>query len=127
MLIENSYNAGKITCGTSGYGGILGSVNFSTGKSKATINYCHNIGTIEGNENCKGGILGYKQDGVEYESNNNYWLSTCGASYIIGSNTSDTSTGKLTLDQMKVQTNFNNWNFTSIWKIDDIKGYPVFQ
>lgn len=118
--ISNSYNAGKIEVGTSGYGGILGNID---DYASAKISYCHNVGTLSDSKPNKGTMVG-NQNGT-YTGFSNYWLETCNASYSVGSNS--TVGNKYTAAQMEVQSNFSGWDFTNIWQIDTIKGYPVLQ
>lgn len=118
--ISNSYNAGEIGVGNASYGGILGNIdNSATGK----ISYCHNVGTLSGSQPNKGTMVGY-QNG-KYTGTKNYWLETCNAIYSVGSNS--TIGNKYTTNQMKVESNFDGWNFDTIWKIDENKGYPVLK
>lgn len=122
--IENSFNEGEIDVGTSSYGGILGNISGTT-KAVGKISNCHNVGIITGSSGAKGAIVGYVSG--TYTGSSNYWLSTCGASYGIGSTTANTNASILTTDKMKVQTNFSGWDFDTIWKMDETKGYPVLQ
>ena len=62
---------------------------------------------------------------VTFNGTSNYWLSTCNVTYGRGGKSSNTGAEKLTPDQMKVQGNFKNWDFNTIWKMDDEKEYPV--
>lgn len=120
--IGNSFNEGKVSTGTSSYGGIVGSINTAVGK----ISNCHNAGIINGSNRNKGAIIGYLVSS-SYTGSSNYWLSTCGASYGIGNPSSNTNATSLTADKMKIQTNFSGWDFSTIWKMDESKGYPVLQ
>lgn len=121
-IIKNSYNEGTIGVGSSAYAGILGNIDAD---GKGTVQYCHNVGTISGSQYNKGAIVGY-QNGT-YSGTANYWLSTCGASYGIGKENTNTNATKYTAAQMKVQSNFAGWNFSTIWKMDTTKGYPVLR
>ena len=69
--------------------------------------------------------MGYNKG--TYTGSSNYWLSTCGASYGIGSASANTNATSLTADKMKIQTNFSGWDFSTIWKMDESKGYPILQ
>ena len=68
-------------------------------------------------------MVGY-QNG-KYTGTKNYWLETYNATYSVGSNS--TIGNKYTTNQMKVESNFDGWNFDTIWKIDENKGYPVLK
>lgn len=122
--IENAYNIGAVSNDNSLFGGIVGSIS-GTPASTANISYCYNQGTLIGPNSSKGGIVGYKTN--TYNGKANYWLSTCGASYGIGSTSANTNATPLSADQMKVQTNFVGWDFDTIWKMDTTKGYPVLR
>ncbi len=122
--IENSFNEGTIDVGTSSYGGILGNISGTT-TAVGKISNCHNVGTITGSKAYKGAIVGYNKG--TYTGSSNYWLSTCGASYGIGSASANTNATSLTADKMKIQTNFSGWDFSTIWKMDESKGYPILQ
>ena len=111
------------------HGGILGGIGDDGNASNASINYCHNVGVVSDTAGRKGGILGWKWNSSTYSLSYNYYLSGKGASYGIGSTSSDNAnmTKSLNATQMKTQSNFTNWNFTTIWQMNSTKGYPVLR
>lgn len=82
--ILNCYNKGKIqSTGTDTFGGIAGYSNTNAYSAanlpKAIIRNSYNIGTmVTTGTGAKGGIVG---NAGNVAAINNYWLSTCGASY----------------------------------------------
>lgn len=44
-----------------------------------------------------------------------------------GSTSANTNATKYTADQMKLQSNFVDWEFDAIWKMDKTKEYPRLQ
>jgi hypothetical protein len=81
----------------------------------ATINNCYSTGLAGAN---MGGLLGYQSEGAT--TVNSYWdTQTSGTTFSFG------GTGKTTAE-MKTQSTFVDWDFTSIWGINagNNDGYP---
>jgi len=95
------------------------------GYGSGEIINCYSTGSVEyypfGINPVNKGFLGYKYQKTTFS--NNYWnVETSGQTSSVGSSV----LGGLTITQMKDQLNFNNWNFTKIWKINSKinSGYP---
>lgn len=106
--IKNCYNTGTVT-GSQFVGGMCG-------YSNGTIENCHNIGTVTGTSESLtyiGSVCGYNYNGI---------ITNC---YYLDTTTIDTYSTSLNADGFKDSSNFENWDFTSTWTIDDILGRPV--
>jgi hypothetical protein len=137
-IINTSYSTADVT-GIDYTGGLVGDFFFGTG----TITNCYARGDVTGDD-MVGGLVGrvaggsvdksYSTGAVTGTSNvggltggtggeattNSYWDTQTS-----GQATSNGGTGKTTV-QMKLQTTYSGWNFTTIWSIDTITndGYP---
>lgn len=114
-IITDCYNTGAVTA--SNYvGGIVGVKNGSD--SNSYVRNCHNRGTVTMTDTPDtryiGGVSGFGVIALE----NCYYLSGC------VSNGTDGATA-LSAAQMKVKSNFANWDFEKVW---DIEGnYPILR
>ena len=115
-IITDCYNTGAVTA--SNYvGGIVGVKNGSA-DSNSYVRNCHNRGTVTMTDTPDtryiGGVSGFGVIALE----NCYYLSGC------VSNGTDGATA-LSAAQMKVKSNFANWDFEKVW---DIEGnYPILR
>ena len=102
----NCYNTGAVSGDI--VGGIIGVNNLGfMSTDLATITNCYNTGTLTGST--KYGIVG---NGDSYSSISNcYYINTCGGSNNAGSTA-------LTLDNMKTQSSYSGWDFSTVWGID---------
>lgn len=127
--IRNCYNTGNVK-GTRvstnevepWIGGIVGTSTNGPVAGTAYIINCYNRGTL-GTSSQKGGIVGHIGVGTTNLSNN-YWLSTCGASYGIGNQSSNTNAVKTTATKLKDLTS----TLGSAYKADSNNinsGYPI--
>jgi PKD repeat protein len=110
QTIRNSYSSSDVSCDTTSeeVGGLVGRSN------NKLVENCYSTGTISAS-NC-GGLIG-KNTGDVF---NSYWdIDTSGIT------NSDGGTG-LTTEEMETQSNFNNWNFFTVWEMPD-NDYPVFR
>ena len=98
--VENCYNVGNIT--SDQYAGGIVSNSAGSGGTTTIIN-CYSIGTLKGNYSA-GGVCGLAASQGVTTFTNNYWLSGCGASYGVGSNSSNTNAKPLSQAQMKANT-----------------------
>ena len=119
--IKNCYALGTMSA-PSQSGGLVG-LNENT----LISNSYSNVQVI--GDNANGGLIGWQYSGGDQQ--NSYWnidtsdkLNMCGT---LGSNCIDEN--GLTDDEMKVQSNFDGWDFTDIWAIDPRLngGYPYLQ
>ena len=119
--IKNCYALGTMSA-PSQSGGLVG-LNENT----LISNSYSNVQVI--GDNANGGLIGWQYSGGDQQ--NSYWnidtsdkLNMCGT---LGSNCIDEN--GLTDDEMKVQSNFDGWDFTDIWAIDSRLngGYPYLQ
>ena len=107
--ITNCFATGSVN--GSGYSGGLISYNGSGGN----VNYCYSTGLVTGSGNV-GGLIGSNGATVT----NCYWDTLTS-----GKSTSAAGTGKTTTE-MKTQSTYTGWDFTTVWAIDPNKnsGYP---
>jgi type II secretion system protein G len=104
--ITNCYATGSVTGGNNyNTGGLVG-YNYKNG----TITNCYATGNVSGSY--PGGLVGYNYGSIE---NSYYNLETTGQS---GKGT------PLTTAEMKQQSNFNTWDFDTIWNINEGISYP---
>ena len=96
---RNNYATGNVS-GSSKVGGLIGDLNLY-----ATANTSYSIGSVTGSSNV-GGLVGVSSG----SATNSFWDKDTS-----GRSTSAAGTGKTTA-QMKLQTTFSGWNFTSIWE-----------
>jgi hypothetical protein len=109
--VTNSYSTGSVSTSGAAYS-VAG---FGT-TEMATITNCYSKGLVTGT-NASGFVHDYDYGTV----NNSYWdINTSGKS------TSSLGTGKTTT-QMKQQATFTDWNFSTIWAIDEGTSYPYLQ
>jgi hypothetical protein len=125
--VSDCYNTGTIS-GT-GYGsiymgGIVGwNYYYSSSSSSATVSDCYNTGAISGTGS-KGGIVGYNYKTVS----DCYWdKQTSGQSAGYSANSGTFSGSAETTAQMKQQSTFSNWDFTSTWTMRDNNIYPALR
>jgi len=108
--IINSYSIGSVT-GNYYVGGLIGYNN-------ADIKYSYSASRVRGNDYV-GGLTG--ASGIFSYTYNSYWdIQTSGLT------TSPSGTGKTTAE-MKAQSTFVGWDFTSVWAIDEGKSYPYLR
>lgn len=113
--IRNCYSRGSVTSTFGGQtyetGGLAGAII-----NKSTIRNCYSTGLVSVPGG--GGLVGYTDGSASVISS--YWDITTS-----GTTTSAGGTAKTTTE-MKTQTTFNGWDFTSVWAINPGKndGYP---
>jgi len=118
--VSNSYSTGDVTrsSGTdTEFGGFCGN-NYNS-----TIEYCYSIGSVSytgTSDPTDKGFVGYNSGGTY---TNNFWDSEAS-----NQSTATGATGKTTT-QMKTQSTFTGWNFTTIWEIIGGNGanYPTLR
>ena len=121
--IANCYATGSITGSANDVGGVAG-LNGNGG----TVAYCYATGTVSGSDKV-GGVVGEIYDSAKVS--NCYWnTQTLGISAGYGTITDGgTFSGAgLTTAQMKLQSSFSGWDFTTLWSINSNinNGYPYF-
>lgn len=127
--ITNSYNLGNIES-TREVGGIVGFINLNTNKITVNIQNCYNIGTVTANT-YKGGIVGNYANTTSsiFNISNNYWISTCGASYGISRANINTGCTKFSgaLDYTTLEDAYTGdiQNSDGTWKYNN--GYPILK
>ncbi|MFM6976366.1 MAG: LamG-like jellyroll fold domain-containing protein, partial [Sphingobacteriaceae bacterium] len=137
--ITNSYSRASATVQymESGYyqsaGGLIGVVE----SGNSTIRYCYATGLVTVNSTpIKGGFIGRYQLDTNTLGVNYYDTETTGLAYpasrisfgsaIILADVSGKMEGKTTA-QMKTQSTFFTWDFSTIWVMDAVSGYPIFK
>ena len=113
-LITNSYATGDVE-GENAVGGLVGYNN-------ASITNCYAIGAAKGEigKEDVGGLVGDNGSSQSRTATNSYWDTVTS-----GLITSDGGEGKTTAE-MKQQATFTDWDFDTIWRINDSdnNGYP---
>jgi hypothetical protein len=110
--IVNSYSTADVT-GQFFVGGLVGSL-----QQLSTINFCYSTGATTSLGNA-GGLVGYVDDiNTIYRS---YWNTQTS-----GLQTSAGGTGLSTIQMVK-QENFEGWDFSDIWSIEEDVTYPYLQ
>ena len=107
--VNNCYATGDVS-GTGEVGGLVGYVSID-----GTIENCYATGSVSGSGSL-GGLVGAVYSGTSITS-----------SYYDQETTGRNDTGKgeaLTTNQMTNQSSFIDWNFESIWGIDENISYP---
>ncbi|MCA9450093.1 MAG: hypothetical protein KC931_23425, partial [Candidatus Omnitrophica bacterium] len=113
-VILDSYSTSAIV-GHSRVGGLVGE------NEDGDINRSYSIGSVSGTENV-GGFVGALEDGPWEDGTieSSYWDTQTS-----GQSTSTGGAGKTTAE-MYQQTTFENWDFDSVWWIDEGSDYPRF-
>lgn len=129
--ITECYSEGTITCNNNGSNaaGILGLAS----NSMVNISNCYSVSSLSS----------YRCDGISVNGNHTkcYFAGKaspsyrfyCGGTYtyydksIIGTNLLGSTENARTTAQMKTQSNYEGWDFTSIWKITEGKTYPTLR
>ncbi len=110
-IITNSYSTGSVN-GNFNVGGLVGNNN-------GTITNSYSTGSVTG-PNYVGGLMGYDNNGT---ITNSFW------NIDIYTTDNGFGTGKTTAE-MKQQSTFTDWDFATIWAIDETgtinDGYPYF-
>ncbi|MFA6469446.1 MAG: GLUG motif-containing protein [Bacteroidota bacterium] len=122
--ISNCYNTGAVTSGYAPVGGLVGYNNTDGG----SVIYSYSSGAVTGYTGTIGGLYrlgGLIGDCCSGSVANSYWDTEASGA---ASNPSGTGTG-LTTAQMKTQSSFSGWDFSSIWAINPSvnNGYPYLQ
>lgn len=134
--IENCYNTGAIS-GNSDVGGIIGVAGDSP-EEPLQVKNCYNIGNItstmenDGEHNL-GAIIGNREY-EDWETDTKIITSEAVNCYYLvgtadkgcGGNADDTATA-LTTEQFADETNFTDWDFDTVWKMDETLGRPVLR
>jgi hypothetical protein len=103
--ISNCYSTGSVS-GSSYVGGLAGN-------NYGTISNCDSTGSVSGSSRV-GGLVGYNYTNGIISSS--YFLDVAGPNNGAGIPLTDT--------QMKQQSNFSGWDFTTIWAICEGTNYP---
>lgn len=116
--ISDSYALGDVT-GVDKVGGLAGGIEGGL----PSASYCYSTGTVTGTTRT-GGFLGRRID-ISWETIlDNYWdVQTSATAIGVGSGSTDGVTGQNTT-AMKQEANFTNWDFNTVWVIDEGNDYP---
>lgn len=112
--ITDCYASGNVT-GLAKVGGLLGSKSYDP-----KVIQCYAVGVISGTSNL-GGLIGGSVASASTVVNGYYDEDTTGRS-----GTDNRGTGKTTVE-MQQEATFVNFNFTTIWDIDEGNSYPNLQ
>jgi len=113
--ISDSYATGSVS-GTKYIGGFAG-----VKTSNAKFDRVYSTGTVSGSEDV-GGLLGYDEDSTPGELVvDSYWdTESSGLGSSVG------GTGKTTAE-MKQEATFTNWDFSTVWNINEGSSYPFLR
>lgn len=116
--ISDSYALGDVT-GVDKVGGFAGGIEGGL----PSASYCYSTGTVTGTTRT-GGFLGRRID-ISWETIlDNYWdVQTSATAIGVGRGSTGGVTGQNTT-AMKQEANFTNWDFNTIWVIDEGNDYP---
>jgi hypothetical protein len=124
-VVSNSYSTGDVTRseGTDTWNGGFCGWNESGLSQSGTIENCYSIGSVYytgASDPTNKGFVGYNVGGIY---TNNFWDSEAS-----NQSTATGATGKTTT-QMKIQSTFTGWNFSTIWEIIGGNGanYPTLR
>jgi len=109
-IITDSYATGRVA-GTTNAGGLVGRNSSGTGG----ITNSYSTGTVSGTGSGIGGLVGFQQNGDVADS---FWDTETS-----GTSTTAAGTGKTT-SEMQQEATFTNWDFVTIWGIDEGSSYP---
>jgi uncharacterized repeat protein (TIGR02543 family) len=112
--ITDCYASGNVT-GLAKVGGLLGSKSYDP-----KVIQCYAVGVISGTSNL-GGLIGGIVNSAITVANGYYDEDTTGQN-----GTDNRGTGKTTVE-MQQEATFVNFNFTTIWDIDEGNSYPQLQ
>ena len=120
-LVSNCYSKGDVTR-ISGddpsFGAFLGKAEFFMG-GNITIEKCYSIGSVDCGSATDKGFVG-TESGGSGTYNDNFF------DYEVSNQSNATGATDKTTTQMKTQSTFTNWNFTTVWEIvgGDGANYP---
>ncbi|QGY44467.1 T9SS type A sorting domain-containing protein [Maribellus comscasis] len=100
-------------------GGFIGEIIEST-----SVTGCYSTGVVTGN-NSSGGFIGYI-DPTSTIANSYFNSESSGREKGIGENKNNQSVTALTTAQMKQQSSFQGFDFSSVWTINDGVTFPCF-
>ena len=132
--VSNCYAIGDVSNSSSTsndnyIGGLIGSFDADYPYSSTSLSNCYAAGKVTGNGNI-GGFIGYSGYYSSCTIDNSFFdYQTTGQIYAVGSGsgTINNLTGKSTAE-MKTKSTFTsvNWDFTTIWNINEGVTYPFF-
>lgn len=156
-VLRQAYSEGSVIGTANSGGGGVGGLAGSAGKN-ATIDYSHFVGTVRGEDEWVGGIVGHANPAwVKFvyttgEVTGNSSMRTIGAvigNYVDWTNTTkvrdnywdkDTATMSKgvgfgdssgiygeTTSEMKKQSTYKDWDFETVWEINEGVGYPTLR
>ena len=112
--ISNSYSSGTVRTSNSGRAGGLVGILFS-----GSISNSYSRGRVSASGDNASGLVG--RNYANSMSTNSYWDAQTS-----GQSTSFGGTGKITAE-MKRQSTFAGWDFTSVWQIIEGQSYPYLR
>ena len=110
-LTESSINDSYSVCNVSGNSKVGGLTGFS---NNGVINNCYSTGYVSGS-NLTGGLIGDSENSI---INNSYW------NYETSAQPASSGGEPLSTAEMVLSESFINWDFNSIWKINQSSTYP---
>jgi len=116
--IEDSYATGSVS-GTGAIGGLVGSVS-ALSQSKSTLKNVYAAGEVSGTALHIGGVIGEKTAYLTVVSSY-YDKDTTGQS-----DEEELSGTPLAHEEMGKEDSFEDWDFVTIWHLDDRDGRPTF-
>lgn len=130
--VAECYSEGNFTCSNSYVSGIVGHPYYN---AHISVSNCYSTATLSGNScygiSSGGNISKCYYAGKATPSQYDYFY--CQGSYtyfdnsIIGTSRISNNDNARTTSQMKTQSNYEGWDFTTIWKITEGKTYPTLR
>ena len=108
-VIENAYATGNVK-GVSYIGSLIGFVNFSNSSQEIIIKNTYGIGKVEATGDNIGGLIGYN---YYAEVTNSYWATDT------TERTTSAGGTVTTIKEMLTKELYQDWDFETIWSIDE--------
>ncbi|MCB5230451.1 MAG: hypothetical protein LHW55_02365, partial [Candidatus Cloacimonetes bacterium] len=117
MSVEDCYATGNIE-GEANVGGLVGYLGY-----RSIVSNSYSIGKVSGSLNV-GGLIG-NSEGGNNTINNSYWDIVTSYKNISGTN--DTGEGLMTVDMVRDNSEYTDWNFYNVWAMEDYTTYPYLK
>jgi hypothetical protein len=116
-ILSNVYATGTVT-GHTNVGGLIGGMIYGR------VSNAYATGKVTVTGSSVGGLIGHRESGTVSSS---YWdTETSGTTTGVGYGDSTGVTGKMTAE-MKHQATFTNWDFATVWIINETQTYPLLR
>ncbi len=126
-LITNCYSTGNIVRGEDTTDNVFG--GFCSYMYNSKITNCYSVGSVTypGSTNpTDKGFIGYVVTGEEHLTTGNYWDTETSGQNSTGGTEGEYAHGKTT-SQMKQQATYSEWDFITVWNINEGVTYPFLR